>query len=157
MASVFCTYNTHKYVHCTIRNIFRPVRIHMYLYVYKDTYEYVLYVQWCTYHESITIRSKLYVQMYVQIYVHKNTNSYTHRTRTITESKSHYVHVRTCKTADVPCLQSVHCWLLLLRHGWQNSCILSRHLITTPCARNATYGIFEKLPNHTTKGINIQI
>ena len=42
-------------------------------------------------------------------------------------------------TQVVHCLQTVRCWLHLMRQRWQNSWILSSRLMTIPWARNATY------------------
>ena len=52
-------------------------------------------------------------------------------------------------TQVVNCLQTVHCWLHLMGQRWQNSCILSNHLMTTPWARNAAYEISRNSPIRT--------
>ena len=50
-------------------------------------------------------------------------------------------------TQVVHCLETLHCWLLLLMcQPWQNSCCQSSHLMTT----KMLLWDFKKLPNHNT-------
>ena len=53
------------------------------------------------------------------------------------------------RTQVVHCLQTVHCWLPLMRQRWENSWILSSRLMMTPCARNASYKISRNRPIRT--------
>ena len=124
MVSVSCTYNTHKYEQYGIYSDgIRPVHIHMYFVrIYVQRYVYmcigvrILYVLYVlirpirkTYNTYKIIRTN------IRTYVHKNTYNYTYRIRTITESRSQYVHIRTCKTADVSGSESVEVCIAMPR------------------------------------------
>ena len=60
-----------------------------------------------------------------------------------------WLRQRPHRTQVVHCLQTAHRGLWLMRERGQNSCILSCHLITIPCARNATYEISRNCPIRT--------
>ena len=67
---------------------------------------------------------------------------YSRLTRKETQTKIwNWLRQRPHHTQVVHFLQTVHCLLHLMCQWWQNSCILSSSLMTTPCTRNATYDI----------------
>ena len=77
MVSVSCMYNKHKYVQYWIYSDLYIFICILHVYTYTDTYEYVLYVLWCTYIVRI-VRTYTYTTEYVQ-YVQNNTYKYTYK------------------------------------------------------------------------------